>query len=417
MIGYAEALETVRQHSTPLPTDSVALDAARGRVLARALIAPESLPPFDNTAMDGYALQVPASGLPAGARLPRVGELAAGKAPGVHAAGALEIMTGAPIPPSFNAVIPVEQIRLEDGDRLIVTEQAVSPGQHIRAAGQDIAAGAPLLEAGRVLDAAALALCAALGVNSLPVARRPRVALINTGNEVVDPATERLQPGQIRDSNGPYLRERLRDAGADCVLHVRTGDDPEAWIAAIHRAESARADIVVTTGAVSMGKYDFIPDTLRNIGALTHFHKVRMRPGKPILFARLATGALCFGLPGNPASCAVGLRFFVEPAIRRMLGMADEQALRLPLRHSHDNPSGLTLFLKGRWGFDGEGRAFADVLPGQESFRLRPLLLSNAWLQRPGEPTTLPAGHAVAVFPLGHLDATGCLPRSAEHAA
>ena len=254
MIGYDEALAVVRQEAAALASEFAGLASAHGRVLAQALIAPESLPPFDNTAMDGYALKVPPAGLPAGTRLPRVGELAAGQAPGRHAEGALEIMTGAPIPEGFNAVIPVEQIVLEDDGQTVVTRQAVSPGKHIRGAGEDIAEGETLLEAGHVLDAAALAMCAALGLVSLPVARRPRVALINTGNEVLDPATERLQPGQIRNSNGTYLVERLREAGADCVLQASTGDEPDALIAAIRRAETAQADIVITTGAVSMGR-------------------------------------------------------------------------------------------------------------------------------------------------------------------
>src|SRR5690606_18514572 len=192
--------------------------------------------------------------------------------------------------------------------------------------------GFRFLAAGTRLDAPQLMLLAALGVPLVDVHATPRVALINTGRELVDDPAQPLASGEIRNSNGPYLAQRIEQAGAELVLRQTVSDEVDAFFIAMEEARSAGAELVLSTGAVSMGRYDFIPDALRKLGATIHFHKVAIRPGKPLLFATLPNGALFFGLPGNPASSAVGLRFFVEPALRAMLGLAPERALRLPLR-------------------------------------------------------------------------------------
>jgi molybdopterin molybdotransferase len=165
-----------------------------------------------------------------------------------------------------------------------------------------------------------------------------------------------------------------------------------------------RVDLIVSTGAVSMGRFDFVPDALARLGATTLFHKTRIRPGKPILAARLPNGALFVGLPGNPASTAVGLRFFVEPVLRRMLGMPDERPFRLPLRHAFAKRAPLRMHLKARVALDGFGRACVEVLGGQESFRIRPLRDANAWAVVPADVDSLEAGHFVEVASRGHLE-------------
>lgn len=406
MIGYDEALAIIRREAQPLPV--VPRTPVAGQVLAEAVDSGEDLPPFDNAAMDGFALRVGDAGAAAGAEFDVLGAQAAGDAQAAAPAGAWEIMTGARMPDGLNAVIPVEQVEVlafdGDGKPARIRLQADVPrGQHVRLHGEDVRKGDRFLAAGARLDAPQLMLLAALGVPRVEVRATPRVALLNTGRELVDDPAQALASGEIRNSNGPYLARRIEQAGAELVLRQTVSDDAEAFFIAMEQARSAGAELVLSTGAVSMGRYDFIPDALRKLGATIHFHKVAIRPGKPLLFATLPNGALFFGLPGNPVSSAVGLRFFVEPALRAMLGLAPERALRLPLLGGYRKRHALRFHLKGHAALDGEGRLQARVLPGQESFRIAPLAHSNAWIVVDAAAGDLQDGALVEVYPPGHL--------------
>ncbi|WP_240126093.1 molybdopterin molybdotransferase MoeA [Thermomonas alba] len=407
MIGYNDALAILRNVCRPLPVQRLA--CAPGLVLAEDVFSDAALPPFDNAAMDGFALCVGTAGAAAGSCYPVAGAQAAGDAglqaqPGV----AWEIMTGARMPEGLDAVIPVEQVevleRASDGRALRIRLQADLPqGQHVRRAGEDVARGERVLTAGTRIAAPQQMLLAALGVAEIAARRPPRVALLNTGRELVDDPMQPLASGQIRNSNGPFLAARIADAGAVLVVRETVADDPADFLNALERALAAGADVLLSTGAVSMGRYDFVPDALRQIGATIHFHKVRIRPGKPVLFATLPGGALFFGLPGNPVSSAVGLRFFVEPALRMLTGLPPERPLKLPLSAPYGKRQGVRVHLKGRVMPDAAGRLWAQVLPGQESFRIAPLAWSNAWIVLDEPDADLPAGTSVEVYPVGHL--------------
>ncbi|MDQ3038770.1 MAG: molybdopterin molybdotransferase MoeA [Pseudomonadota bacterium] len=256
-------------------------------------------------------------------------------------------------------------------------------------------------------------LLASLGVEALAMHARVPAALISTGRELVDDPRQPLAPGQIRNSNGPFLAARLTGAGA-CVVHQETvGDDAVAFTAALERGLAAGAQIVLSTGAVSMGRHDFVPDSLRALGATIVFHKVAIRPGKPILFARLPGGQLYFGLPGNPVSSAVGMRFFVEPVIRKLLGQRTEQGLRLPLAEPVSKKVGLRCFFKAHVGLDTAARLRVHVLQGQESFRIRPLLAANAWAVLDAARDGYAAGDEIVVY---GLDGGGITLRAEEDA-
>lgn len=391
-----------------VPAQSVPLDAALGRVLAEDVRAPLALPPFDNSAMDGYALKAGEAGLAAGTELAVSGEQAAGDAAIAANGAAWEIMTGARMPEGFDTVLPVEQATVLQRDAQgralrIRLDADVHVDTHVRRAGEDIAAGELAAAAGSVLGSHALTLLRGVGIAQLPVVRRPKLAILNTGRELVDDARP-LASGEIHNTNGPFLHAQAQQAGAEVVLRETVSDDAALFTAALARAEQAGAELIVTTGAVSMGRYDFIPDVLAAQGAKVFFHKLKMRPGKPLLFARLQSGVLLFGLPGNPVSSAVGWRFFVEPALRRMLGMVDEQPWRLPLAADVRKKPGMTFFHKARVACDGDGQVRVRSLPGQESFRIRPLAAANAWLQLLPEAEALSAGTLVEVWPLSHFN-------------
>ena len=409
MIDYEEALSLLLADVRPLGSERIAAVDAMGRVLAGDVVAGESLPPFDNSAMDGFALRTAGITLQVGAEFDVEGERAAGDGIAQAASGAWEIMTGAPVPTGSDAIVPVEQVTVMARDAAgratrIRLQADVPGGQHVRRAGEDVRSGEVVLPAGRVVREAEAMMSAALGIASVQVARRPRVALITTGRELVDDPAAPLAPGQIRNSNGPFLAARVAAAGADVVQCETVPDDDSAFRAALGRAQVSGADVVVTTGAVSMGRYDFIPATLDSLGADVLFHKVRIRPGKPILAARLADGTRFFGLPGNPASTAVGLRFFVEPVLRAMLGLDPERAHRLPLAAPFAKRVPLRMHLKARVALDGDGRARVHVLGGQESVRIRPLLDANAWAVVPADVDALDAGDSVLVVGRGHLE-------------
>lgn len=407
MMLYPQALELILQTSPGVVVERCALSRALGRVLAAPVLSPQSLPSFNNAALDGYAL--PAGDFPAGAEFAVEGRQAAGDgAVAVAGDAAWEVTTGARMPRGLSTVTPVEQVEVLSRDvagepTRIRLRSLARHSQHVRRVGEDVASGQAVLDAATWLHAPQLMLLSALGIASVAVARRPRVAVISTGRELIDDPSQSLGDGQIRNANGPYLCARIPAAGAELMRTETVADDAVAWHGAMQRALAAGAEVIVSTGAVSMGRHDFVPAALAERGAQLLFRRVAVRPGKPLLFARLPNGALYFGLPGNPVACAVGFRFFVEPALRAMLGMPAESPCRLPLATALGQQcSGLRHHLKGRVALDADGRCVVSALPGQESFRILPLAQANAWLVLTQADGIRPAGDPVQVYSLGH---------------
>lgn len=405
---FEEARACLREAVWPLGTERVELENADGRVTAEPVLSPMDLPPFDNAAMDGFAL-AHAEGLDVNFTLDVTGEQAAGDLASTAGTGAWEIMTGARIPDGFDTVVPVEDVKVlarhpAGCPSRISLWVAPRRGQHVRLRGQDIAAGERAVPPGTWVDASVAMLLGGIGIADLEVHRRPRVALLCTGRELVDAPGVGLASGQIYNTNGPFLARRLALAGAEVIVNRTIHDNPAVFREAVLGAELAGADVVLSTGAVSMGRYDFVPEVLRELGASLLFHKVRMRPGKPLLAATLPTGVLCIGLPGNPVSSAVGQRFFVETALRRMLGMPDERAWRLPLAADVRKKPGFAMLQKGALELDAHGQARVRLLHGQESFRTRPLLDARVWAVLPEDAEVVAAGRLLDVLPLGHID-------------
>jgi molybdopterin molybdotransferase len=405
MIPYREALQHIVSACRPLPSEQVALVEALGRVFAADVVAAADLPPFDNSAMDGFALASAGAMLSIGQEFAVRGSQAAGDGPAAGTGDACEIMTGASLPSGLDAVVPVEQVQVLTRDAegrplRIRLDAKVVPGAHIRRRGQDVATGDRIVPAGTRHTAATLMQLAALGIDALAMRPRPPAALLTTGRELVDDPLQPLLPGQIRNSNGPFLSARLAEAGASVVHAETVGDDAAAFTEALMRGLNAGAQLVLSTGAVSMGRHDFVPDALRALGATIVFRKVAIRPGKPVLFARLPNGQFYFGLPGNPVSSAVGMRFFVEPALRALQGQAPEQGLPLPLAEPVQKKAGLQCFFKARVSLGAAGRLHVHALAGQESFRIRPMLAANAWVVLDAARESCMAGDEALVYGL-----------------
>ena len=404
MLSVDEALALIRNCCAPLPIEQVPLAEAFGRVLAAPVDAPRNLPPFANSAMDGFALRW-REGLVEDTVLPVLAEQAAGDGIAGQSEGACSIMTGARIPDGLDTVVPVEDctVLARDGEgrpTSIALSHAPQPGQHVRHAGEDVAAGQCVLEAGARLGEEALLVLRGIGIGTVAAHRRPRLALACTGRELVDTDGAELAPGQIANTNGPYLERLFAEAGAEVVERVTLPDEPAAFAAWLARWLDAGIELVVTTGAVSMGRYDFVPDVLREAGADLRFHKLKMRPGKPLLFATAGRGTLVFGLPGNPVSSTVGARFFVDAALRALAGRAPEPALLLPLAGAACKKPGFSMLQKAALALDADGRLQVRLLKGQESFKTAPLLAARAWAVLPEDTAELPAGTPVPVYPL-----------------
>ncbi|MDQ3980623.1 MAG: molybdopterin molybdotransferase MoeA, partial [Actinomycetota bacterium] len=303
----------------PLPAVEVPLSAAAGLVAAGSLPAPFDVPPFANTAMDGYAVRAADTANPP-ARLAVVGVLPAGGTPDtpVGTGQAVRIMTGAPIPPGADAVVMVERTQPLDGGASVLIEIEATPGMSIREAGSDVRAGTEVVPAGTPLSAGHIGVLASLGYEQVPVHSRPRVGVLATGDELVD-GSEPLRPGKIHDSNRPMLLTMASQSGAEPVDLGRDPDDPEAIAASIERAvHYRRCDAVLVTGGVSVGDFDYVSAVLGRLGQLWTWD-VAMKPGKPLAFG-MVDGRPVFGLPGNPVSAAVSFEMFARPALRTLMG-------------------------------------------------------------------------------------------------
>lgn len=320
MRAVADHLAAVLELVAPLPVVDLAPAAAAGHVLAVDLHAPELLPRWDNSAMDGYAVRradVADAAPDRPVALPVVADLPAGtpRRARVEAGTAARIMTGAPVPAGADAVVPVEHT--DGGTATVRIDRAPAPGAHIRRAGEDVAAGDLVLRAGTLLGPAQVAAAAAVNAGAVRVHRRPRVAVLSTGSELV-PAGTALAHGQLPDSNSVLLAAAVAAAGADVVRVGSVPDDP-ARLADVLREVAADADLVVTSGGVSAGAYDVVKELLRGQGVV--FGPVAMQPGKPQGAGRLADGTPVLCLPGNPVSAHVSAELFVRPVVRRLRGL------------------------------------------------------------------------------------------------
>jgi molybdopterin molybdotransferase len=326
MISVAEAIQIVRQQTQTLPAERVDLPSALGRVLAQDIVADSDLPPFDRSQMDGYAVRAD-DAKAAPVRLRIVGESAAGR--GWHnqlgEGEAVRIMTGAPVPAGADSVQQVELTHeLKDGTVVELLE-TVELGKSIVKRGSEITAGAVVLNAGTTINAAMTAVLAAFGYAQVDVVRKPRVAVLATGTELVS-VDQKPGQDQIRDSNNYSISAYAELAGAVVERMPLTGDETSLLKHQIAEA-AARCDVIVTSGGVSMGVYDLTKAALKELDAEIFFERVALRPGKPTVFARLPNGSLVFGLPGNPVSVSVTFNLFARVALLAMQG-ATEPALK-----------------------------------------------------------------------------------------
>lgn len=394
MIPYADALALLHQRASlcPIASESIAIEDCAGRVLHQDVRNAEPWPHFAASNMDGFAFRAEDSEQ----TLQIVGQASTGDATrlSLQPGQAIRVNTGASVPHGADAVMPIEQCVVSE--RTVQVVGAVQPGQHVRAVGSDRKPDTLVLARGRLLDHEDVLLLAAAGLQRVLVARRPRIALIATGNELV-PHHHALSEGKNRNTTTPFLRSILGPLSH--AMHCE--DSPESFAACLGSLfsgpEEAHPDIVITTGAVSMGgQQDFLAEYYRSLRAGRLFHKVAVRPGKPILAASLTAKTLWVGLPGNPLSSIVGVEFFIRPYLRTWLRqeMAQSRPSTARLLAPLNKPAGLRCFFAGTVTHT-HGGFTAQVSNAQASYRLDALRESNAWLILPEAAQSFAADESV----------------------
>lgn len=402
MISYEEAKAFVLTAGQVrgCKSETLAMQNAVNRVCAEDIHAPMDIQPFDNSAMDGFAVRLADLGENGGA-LTCTGTIAAGDAVSVEpvqVGQCVEIMTGALLLLGADAVVPVELTEFQNGQ--VVFKARPKPGDNIRKAGEDFRKGAEVLKAGQMIHPQYIMPLAALGIDQIKVYKKPRAAFLATGSELVDDLSQNLRSGQIYNSNRPYGLVTLAAMGVECIDAPSMPDDPKRFERFLENLADKDVNIIISSGAVSAGKFDFVRKGLEQVGAEILFHKVNIKPGKPNLFARLPDGTLYFGLPGNPIATAAGLRFFVQPCLRAMMGMEEEKPVSAKAMTPFKKREGLRMFLKARAESGDDGLLTVNFLDGQESFKVSPFLSMNCWAVAPEGKEEIRVGDSVDVYPL-----------------
>lgn len=410
LLSYEEAAATVARHANDLPkpgVESLPLAAAAARILAEPIYADTDCPAFPRSTRDGYACR--ATEANARRTLRVAGTTYAGDPPPapLDADTCQQVMTGAAVPDGADAVAMIEHVEGAAGTIRLTPPRTLSAGENVVARGAQGRAGDVLLAAGARMGSAQLALAASCGYASLAVYRRPRVAILTTGDELV-PVEATPRPGQIRNSNAPMLAALVAESGGDAMVLPAAADTDAALEAALDAAESA--DLLLISGGVSVGSHDLVEASLARRNAEFYFTGVRMQPGKPLVFGRLspgresasAAGKLFFGLPGNPISSAATFRLFAEPVVEALAGRADRgprfvsARLGAAVRHKR----GLTRFLPARCDFSASGGALPAVTatPWHGSGDLTAFAGSNCFLVVPEETDSLATDASVRIL-------------------
>jgi molybdopterin molybdotransferase len=402
MTSYSDALRIILESSQRrLPTETVPLVLSHGRVLAEPIVSSENIPADANSAMDGYAVRaedVTTASVESPVALRVIGESSAGSIfSGTLGHGdAVRIMTGGVVPGSANAVVEVEATSEADG--MVLVRRPVRQGEAVRNAGEDIRAGATAIPAGKRITPGDIGVLASLGVTNVPVRVKPKVAILSTGNEIVE-AFRTPASGQVRNSTGPALYACCHEAGAEPIDLGIARDDREQLEEMLENG--LRFDILITTGGVSAGAYDFVQHLLPEMGVEIRFHKVNIKPGKPVLFGTYGQGqeqTLVFGLPGNPVSSLVTFRQFVLPVIVHLLQQQNDPfTLQAEITDAITKHDGKRHFIRGVLHNGSDGRLLVSKTGSQSSGAMSSMSRANCLIVFDEETPRVEAGGRVRV--------------------
>ncbi len=402
MISYEEALQIVQDAISPLGETVLPLDLALGAVLSKPVVAPFDIPLFDNSAVDGYGIRVedvPGASSEAPVSLTLAGKVPAGhlQAEAFEAGTSVQILTGAPVPPGVDAVVMQEYTAVQDG--VVVFRRGANLGENIRLRGEEFSQGSVVMPAGTPLNPAGIGMLSTLGLTKVSAYRKPKVALVITGNELIPPG-QPLEPGKIYESNTVTLKAALALLGLTDISVFTVQDDSEATQAILRQAMDY-ADVTISSGGVSVGEFDFVKEGFLSLGIQPHFWKVAIKPGKPVFFGT-SPGKVVFGLPGNPVAVLLTFHFLVRPALLKMMGYTPAPPLPIQARLAKTlkKRPGRMEWVRGHLSADHLGEYTVTPTLGQGSHMLGGLATANAIIVFPENDALLPEGSVVLVYPL-----------------
>ena len=403
MKNYLEALSIIQNEISAIGTQQLDTKSANG-VVAEDIFSNNPVPSFSNSAMDGFCLQ---SELTKNAtsdnpvELQINGTIFAGDQALADAksSGSYEIMTGSMMPDCMDSVLTVEkgEVIEKNGCKILVLSEPVINGANVRKAGEDYQEGELILSKGTLINDHHKIGLIMNNHRMIKVYKKPSIGILTTGNEL-----EIDSPSSVPNSNGPFLESAVNSLDLKCIENLHSGDDLTVIKEKIQKLRDKNANLILTSGGVSAGKADFIPAALVEMGAEILFHKLWIRPGKPILMAKFPDGAIVFGLPGNPVSVAVGFRFLAAQAIRILQGRTLEKPIASKNSINYKKSEKFCLFAKAIARVDEDGQIHTEVMSGQESFKVKPFRDANCWAMIPEGIETIKKGEAISIYPLSN---------------
>ena len=411
MIEYRKAQKILLNSKIKIQNEIIFAKNSLNRISAKNIFSPTNYPAGNNTAFDGYAVNSKETVSLSNKNKKKfkiLKTIAAGDNPkikNVKKYSSVEIMTGALIPKHFDTVIPVEKINYYPNKKkpiFIVIDKKISKNNHVRFAGSDYKKGEKIVSVGEIINSSHILAFKSLGVERIVVKKKPVVVFYSTGNEISEKTN--IPDWKVRNSNSHYIESLSKNLFFDFIDGgILKDKDDKLFKKLINKNFKSKYDIVITNGAVSAGKFDFVPRIIKNFKLSNHFKGVAIRPGKPIMFAKFKNiNQSFFGLPGNPISSAACFKFFVYPYLRSILNMKHERPFKAKLKNSYSKKKNFTRFLKSKVVINKKGALEVEVLKGQESFRIKSFTKANAWaLFRSGK-SAFKKGELIECFnPLG----------------
>ena len=397
MIDYKKAQKILINSKINIKNEIILAKNSINRISAKNIYSPTNYPAGNNTAFDGYAINSKETSRASSKTIKKfkiLKTLAAGDNPrikNIKKFSTIEVMTGALIPKPFDTVIPIEVIDFypnKKNPKFILINKKIKKNNHIRFLGSDYKKGEKVISAGKVINSSHILALKSLGVDKIIVKKRPVIMFYSTGNEISEKTN--IPDWKVRNSNSHYIKSLSKNLFFEFIDGgVLRDKDDKLFKKLINKNFNSKCDIIITNGAVSAGKFDFVPRVIKEFNLSNYFKGVAIRPGKPVLFAKFKNKEKAFfGLPGNPISSAACFKFFVDPYLKSILNMTKEKPFKAKLKNSYEKKKNFTKFLKGKVSTNKKGTLEVEVLKGQESFRIKSFTRANTWaLFRSGKST------------------------------
>ena len=387
MITYQSALKNLKKNKLSINNEIIPIKNALNRIVAKSVISSENYPSADNTAFDGFAVnskETNSLSIKNIRKFKILKTIAAGQNPNIKKNlkfSAVEVMTGAIIQKPFDTIIPIENINFfpnKSDAKFIIIDSKIKKNQFIRKAGTDFKKNSKIINKGEFVNPSHILAFKTLGIKEIMVKKKPKIIFYPTGNELSE--KKNIPNWKIRNSNTSYLHSFVKNLPINFIeKKILKDKDVDVFKKEIKKNLKTDMDIVLTSGAVSAGKFDFIPNIIKQFKLKDHFKNVAIRPGKPLMFAKFKNNKCFFGLPGNPISSAACFRFFVLPLLFKSLNLNYEKPIIAKLKNSFSKKKNFTRFIKGRIIFTSTGVVEFEVFKGQESYKIKPFTKSNAW--------------------------------------